>query len=69
MNKVKIKSKKELLKKQRKLLSNMVDGTSALKFNDYEKPNIKSIHVLRPNNKTFMGCWQSSYTANGGDGC
>jgi hypothetical protein len=45
------------------------EGSLALNTNSYKKPVTKKIHILKPNKKIFMGCWQQNYQANDGDGC
>lgn len=35
----------------------------------YSKPKVKRLEPSKPNRKIVMGCWQSSYSANDGDGC
>ncbi|MBP3634912.1 MAG: hypothetical protein J6J17_00430 [Bacilli bacterium] len=58
-----------------------VDGNLALKshkedFNKknpdeekYTAPKVKKMVFEKTNSKIVMGCWQQSYTSNGGDGC
>ena len=35
----------------------------------YETPKIKKLTFEKPKTTIVMGCWQQSYSANGGDGC
>lgn len=35
----------------------------------YETPKIKKLIFEKPKTTIVMGCWQQSYSANGGDGC
>lgn len=55
--------------------SNLVNGTSALKMNidndkqEYSKPKLKKLSYKKIKQPIVMGCWQESYSANGGDGC
>lgn len=49
------------------------DGSLALQLEDeleiYETPEIKIEKLEELKEKIVMGCWQSSYSSNDGDGC
>ena len=68
------KGKKTLLKEKN---SNYVTyGDLALKLveetsesSEYETPKIKKLAFEKTKTTIVMGCWQQSYSANGGDGC
>lgn len=68
MNLIEIRKEKEKLLKQKEYLTK-VNGSSALKLDKYQEPNIKKIKVTEPNKKIFMGCWRVNYQLNEGDGC
>jgi hypothetical protein len=36
---------------------------------NYNKPKVKKLVIIKKPKPTFMGCWQSSYMENNGDGC
>lgn len=68
MSLIEIRKEKEKLLKQKEYLTK-VNGSSALKQEEYQEPNIKKIKFFEADKKIFMGCWRVNYQLNEGDGC